>query len=219
MSKDSIASRRASETRMGNNSPREDKDRARPATIPDKQDREVDSLRIVYEQLCQSYRAIDDFRSKLLGFLPFVTGAGVLALLGPLGVKDNTLLRPVGTFGFLVTLGLFCFEIHGIRKCHALINAGRRLECRWRIADGGQFYSRPQTLINEPFAAGVVYPTVGATWVYVAWNTPVLPLILAVTGFLATLWYARIWLPKAEPLFQCPEPLAHEKQMGADVPG
>jgi len=24
----------------------------------------------VYEQLCNSYRAIDDFRAKLLGFLP-----------------------------------------------------------------------------------------------------------------------------------------------------
>jgi hypothetical protein len=27
-----------------------------------------------YEELCTSYRAIDDFRAKLLGFLPLVTG-------------------------------------------------------------------------------------------------------------------------------------------------
>ena len=26
-----------------------------------------------YEQLCMSYRAIDDFRAKLLGFLPLAT--------------------------------------------------------------------------------------------------------------------------------------------------
>jgi hypothetical protein len=207
MSKDSIPSRSASETTMGNDRPGDDKVR------------DVDSLRLVYEQLCQSYRAIDDFRSKLLGFLPFVSGAGVLALLGPLEQKDRALLRPVGTFGFLVTLGLFCFEIHGIRKCHALINAGRRLECHWKIFNGGQFYSRPQALINEPFAAGVVYPTVGATWAYVAWNAPALSLILAITGFLATLWYAKIWLPKAEPLFQCPELLIYEKRKGEDVFG
>jgi len=65
-----------------------------------------DNLRTAYDQLCLSYRAIDDFRSKLLGFLPFVSGAGVLALLGPLKPENQAFLTPIGTFGFLVTLGL-----------------------------------------------------------------------------------------------------------------
>jgi hypothetical protein len=32
-------------------------------------------------------------------------------------------------FGLVVTLGLFSYEIYGIRKCHALINAGKVSRC------------------------------------------------------------------------------------------
>jgi hypothetical protein len=35
-----------------------------------------------YDQLCISYRAIDEFRAKLLGFLPLVTGGGLVLLTG-----------------------------------------------------------------------------------------------------------------------------------------
>jgi hypothetical protein len=37
-----------------------------------------ENLKIIYQELCNSYRAIDDFRTKLLGFLPLATGAGVV---------------------------------------------------------------------------------------------------------------------------------------------
>ena len=36
----------------------------------------------VYNELCNSYRAIDDFRTKLLGFLPLVTGGGLILFQG-----------------------------------------------------------------------------------------------------------------------------------------
>ena len=39
-------------------------------------------LSSAYDQLCSSYRAIDDFRAKLLGFLPLVTGGGLILLTG-----------------------------------------------------------------------------------------------------------------------------------------
>ena len=42
---------------------------------PDTQ--KAENLRTVYRELCSSYRAIDDFRTKLLGFLPLATGAGI----------------------------------------------------------------------------------------------------------------------------------------------
>ncbi len=32
-------------------------------------DEKNENLRAAYQQLCESYRAIDDFRTKLLGFL------------------------------------------------------------------------------------------------------------------------------------------------------
>src|SRR5262245_44923641 len=40
------------------------------------------TLRGAYDQLRVSYRAIDDFRANLLGFLPLVTGGGFLLLTG-----------------------------------------------------------------------------------------------------------------------------------------
>jgi hypothetical protein len=36
------------------------------------------NLSPVYQELCKSYLAIEDFRAKLLGFLPVVTGAGIV---------------------------------------------------------------------------------------------------------------------------------------------
>jgi hypothetical protein len=130
---------------------------------------------LVYGELCKSYHAIDDFRAKLLGFLPLATGAAIV-----FGAKEtpSPLERfsvPVGIFGFLVALGLFSYEIYGITKCAALLSAGKRIEFANNIAFG-QFTCRPDAVfgwINEPFAAGVIYPAVLASWIVVAfWKNP-----------------------------------------------
>ncbi len=39
-------------------------------------DEKNENLKAPYQQLCDSYRAINDFRTKLLGFLPLATGGG-----------------------------------------------------------------------------------------------------------------------------------------------
>ena len=127
-----------------------------------------ENLRAAYQQLCSSYHAIDDFRAKLLGFLPLATGTGLFLVLDKLkGVdpatldklkavdptildklkeidpaiieqlkgidpKTASLLQAVGVFGILITLGLFAYEIYGIRKCGALIEAGKKWKhCCW----------------------------------------------------------------------------------------
>jgi len=126
-----------------------------------------------YDQLCVSYRGIDDFRAKLLGFLPLASGAGILAM-----AKDSPSLlqnwsQPIAVFGFLITLGLFCYEIYGITKCAELIRAGKKIELAQEIQ--GQFCSRPQAVrgwINEPFAAGIIYPAVLASWTAVGFIRP-----------------------------------------------
>jgi hypothetical protein len=119
----------------------------------------------VYSQLCESYRAIDDFRSKLLALLPAITGASIL-----LTSKESPNLLTewspqFGIFGGLITCGLFIYEIYGIRKCAALIRAGKELEISGQVH--GQFCSRPQAVwgwINEPLAAAIIYPVVLASW-------------------------------------------------------
>jgi hypothetical protein len=135
--------------------------------------------RTIYQELCNSYRAIDDFRAKLLGFLPLATGTGIFLLLDNAMFKDGQgldyetriLLVAAGAFGFAITLGLFCYEVYGIKKCHALIKAGRDLEVERLSIGKGQFEKRPREvarLINEPFAAGVIYPAVLAAWTFLA---------------------------------------------------
>ena len=89
------------------------------------------NLMETYKLLCGSYHAIDDFRAKLLGFLPLATGAGIYLLLDKLKCENNLpnyvkpLLVAGGIFGFAITLGLFAYELFGIKKCDALIEIGK----------------------------------------------------------------------------------------------
>jgi YVTN family beta-propeller protein len=95
-----------------------------------------------YERVCDSYQAFDDFRTKLLGLLPTATGTGVFMLLsGESDLLDSHKcggpLGAIGAVGFLFTLGLFAYELYGIKKCYCLIETGKRLELEFGIA--GQF--------------------------------------------------------------------------------
>jgi hypothetical protein len=128
-----------------------------------------------YDKICASYHAIDDFRMKLLGVLPIASGAGVFLLLNgsvtdPMKNEEVLpLLVPIGIFGIIVTLGLLCFELYGIKKCDRLIKAGIQLEDSLQTL--GQFNTRPRGVfryVNEPFAAGVIYPAVLAGWTWLA---------------------------------------------------
>lgn len=159
------------------------------------------TLRGAYDQLCVSYRAIDDFRAKLLGFLPLVTGGGLLFLTGRADGFAREFLFPVGIFGLVVTLGLLSYEIYGIAKCHALINAGTNMEASLDLRAGqGQFQNRPRGVlghINEPFAAAIIYPVAMAAWTYLAaFDAPrstgaALAVLVFIVGFTMILVYNR----------------------------
>jgi hypothetical protein len=124
----------------------------------------------VYQQLCDSYHKIDDFRAKLLALLPFASAAGLFLLLNdklpsPAAMRAaGPFFVPIGIFGVVVTLGLFAYEIYGIQKCGELIDTGIRLETEMKVR--GQFTSRPNRVINEVFAAAVIYPAVLAGWLF-----------------------------------------------------
>src|SRR5918994_3419278 len=111
-------------------------------------DSQDENLKTTYEQLCYSYRAIDDFRAKLLGFLPLATGTGIFLLIpdNPGDGSWKTYLLPIGAFGALITLGLFSYEIYGLKKCHGLIKAGQQLEDQMGMR--GQFKERPREVAH-----------------------------------------------------------------------
>ena len=76
-------------------------------------------------------------------------------------------MAAIGAVGGLFTIGLFAFELFGIKKCQYLIEAGRRLERD--IGVRGQFRSRPfdaAGFLNEPIASSVIYPSSMAAWVF-----------------------------------------------------
>ncbi len=163
----------------------------------------------IYKELCDSYRAIDDFRAKLLALLPFATGVGAVFLLGNIEPANEKYLEPLGFFGFVVTLGLFTYEIFGIHKCHALIKSGKSIESM-QLKVNGQFMSRPPSVlgfIDEPLAAGIIYPTVLASWMYIALiflhpqESFTIAIVVFFTGFIGMLIYKH-WLRKDADQFE-----------------
>jgi hypothetical protein len=132
----------------------------------------------VYNQICESYRAIDAFRGILLGALPLASGGGIFILGGT--TADPSLHFAMGIFGALVTFGLFIFEIYATNRCTKLIYVGKILE-EEHLRVKGQFASRPKGIegfplvsegiapfVSEPLASGVIYPAVLGAWVFLA---------------------------------------------------
>ena len=98
------------------------------------------SARLAYQEVCKSYQAIVDFRAKLLGFLPLASGVGAYAVLS----KETPPAWEwvAGLFGFMVTLGLFLYELRGLQRAAALEQVGRELEAEIGLTNG-QFQEQP----------------------------------------------------------------------------
>ena len=150
-----------------------------------------------YQQICENYRAIDDFRAKLLALLPIASAVGIFLLLDKSPIPEY--LLPIGIFGVIVSAGLFAYELHGIKKCDQLIQAGLYIENKKHIY--GPFTRRPGRVelltlknkkgpyLNEPVAARIIYPAVIAAWAYLAvfkWSVfaaAIAAIIIYIIGF------------------------------------
>lgn len=136
----------------------------------------------MYDKCCESYHKVDDFRAKLLGFLPLASG---LSILGSLYIEhkpgEQSFLNEhnleIGLFGLFVSLGLLIFELKGIEKCTQFISLGGWLENKMKSINTddsnekkGMFInlSEGDKFINEPVAAAFIYSIVLALWTYVA---------------------------------------------------
>lgn len=139
----------------------------------------------VYQEVCRSYHAVDDFRMKLLGILP------VTSLVGIFGLSTNAIVATeahhmanrlagfIGTFAAIFTAALFIYEIRGILRCSALIRRGQSLETRLGVH--GQFcvcveahetkrqglwLDRLGSFLDAKLAACLIYSSVMSAWVF-----------------------------------------------------
>jgi hypothetical protein len=133
-----------------------------------------ESLKTIYEQLCQAHNAIADFRAKLLALLPIASGTGIFLLISDkMNPEAKSHFVAVGIFGTLVTIGLFLYELRGIHRCNAIIACGEKLEKELtRERFKGVFLS-PQSAVLRGFvsltwASLIVYSAVIGAWVYIA---------------------------------------------------
>ena len=131
-----------------------------------------ETLRMQYSEICKSHSAITDFRAKLLALLPIASGSGIFFLLTKRSEPiDTTYLSVIGLFGFLVTFALFIYELRGIQHCKALNDLASRLEQQLHLRDA-QFTTRPKArlggFVGAQGAAYIIYPTMLAAWIFVA---------------------------------------------------
>lgn len=79
----------------------------------------------LYAEVCTAHDSITDFRGKLLALVPSLSAVAFTLFIGTGKHFDQRLLLPVGIFGVLVSLGLFCYELRGMLECHQLRRRGR----------------------------------------------------------------------------------------------
>jgi hypothetical protein len=173
------------------------------------------ALGLAYEQVCASHAALTDFRAKLLALLPIASGAGIFLLLEEQNLQA---LPAIGLFGFAVTLGLFIYELTGIRTCIDLRKRGKRLEERLGIpCDKGQFHYPALVGIGSVEGASwVVYLSVLLGWAYLAgendglWDSGRWLILLGVAGIVLVLKFR----PRPEPAEE-----SRERSPGKDLSG
>lgn len=132
---------------------------------------------MLYQAICTSYTAINDWRAKLLGFLPLASGAGIFFLLNTAPTRVGatgsapTYFLPIGIVGAVISLGLFIFDIRALNLRSGLIKAGRALEREMHCV--GQFRQRPHSYlhaINDHWGSIFIYLAVIAGWLFLGFS-------------------------------------------------
>lgn len=133
-----------------------------------------EALKTIYDQIRTSYHSVDDFRAKLLGILPLVSGVAIFNLLEKVGREGY--LSSIGFLGIFTTIGLMVYELNGIKKCTGYIKYGLEIEkaiLKTVPNQLGQFGSlnegdKKSKFISVPIASAFVYAAVIGAWTFVA---------------------------------------------------
>lgn len=126
-------------------------------------------LRVLYAEVCSSWRALVDVRFKLLGLVPAVSAIALGTLLPRRPAGEELEAAPglaIAAFGFLVTFALFLYDQRNSQLHDELISRGRRIEYELGVAIG-QFRGRPGSwrIVKHDTATLIVYGATLAAWI------------------------------------------------------
>lgn len=127
-------------------------------------DQSHELLLALYGQVCASWRLLTDVRFKLLGFLPVLSGVGILTL-----VNSEAAALPrvaLAVLGLAVVAGLYIYDRRNSELYDDLISRGRKIEEELGV-DTGHFRGRrnPATAwVNHSNGTRLVYGASLAGW-------------------------------------------------------
>jgi hypothetical protein len=134
-------------------------------------DEQREILRILYGEVCNTWRALLDVRFKLLGLVPFVTVAVLVVLLpdsGSATLLESWSAAVICLLGLVVTLGLLIYEIRNSELYDDLVSRGRRIEAELGIHTGifrgRRMPKRP--IVHHGTAIFLIYLAALAGWAY-----------------------------------------------------
>jgi hypothetical protein len=107
-----------------------------------------------------------------VGKILIASGSGIFLLLTKRSEPiDTTYVYAIGLFGFLITLGLFIYELRGIQHCKHLEQLASRLEEQLQLREA-QFIRPPKArlggFLGAEGAAYIIYPTMLIAWAFIA---------------------------------------------------
>jgi hypothetical protein len=131
-----------------------------------------DALRLDYDQTIKFVHAFTDLRTKMLAFVPTITGAAVGLLAEP---RPAAQLIGVALLGLTATLGIFVYELRNAQLYDAMIQRAKELERLLELPTvqgvqgaGGVLAMRPRRWFAHGRGWTLVYSAAIAGWSYLA---------------------------------------------------
>jgi len=128
--------------------------------------------RLDYDQTTRHVHAFTDLRTKMLAFVPTITGAAVGLLGEPRPASE---LIGVSLLGLVATLGIFVYELRNAQLYDAMVQRAKELErllgfptVQGLQGAGGVLASRPSRWFAHDRGWALVYSAAIAGWSYLA---------------------------------------------------
>jgi hypothetical protein len=127
-----------------------------------------DVLKILYAEVCSTWRALVDVRFKLLAFLPAVSGVAIWKLFEHSDGPNALALAALG--GLFVTFAIFVYDRRNSVLHDDLISRGRRIEFELGISTGVFLGRRGERrpYLRHDAALYMIYSVVAAAWIAAA---------------------------------------------------